>query len=50
VDRVLKGARPHELPVEELSTFELRLDMREAVALNIQIPQTVLMRADQVIR
>lgn len=50
VDRVLKGARPHELPVEELSTFELRIDMREALALHIQIPQTVLMRADQVMR
>jgi putative tryptophan/tyrosine transport system substrate-binding protein len=50
VDRVLKGAHPHQLPVEELSTYELRIDMREAVALNIQIPQAVLMRADQVMR
>ena len=50
VDRILKGARPEELPVEELSTFELRIDMREAVALNIQIPHAVLMRADQVMR
>jgi putative ABC transport system substrate-binding protein len=50
VDRILKGARPHELPVEELSTFELRIDMREALALDIRIPHTVLMRADQVMR
>jgi putative tryptophan/tyrosine transport system substrate-binding protein len=50
VDRILKGAHPRQLPVEELSTFELRIDMREAVALNVQIPQSVLMRADQVLR
>jgi putative ABC transport system substrate-binding protein len=50
VDRVLKGTPPHQLPVEELSSFELRLDMREAAALKVQIPQTVLMRADQVMR
>jgi putative ABC transport system substrate-binding protein len=50
VDRIVKGAKPNQLPVEELSVFELRVDLREASRLGIAIPQTVLLRADEVIR
>jgi putative ABC transport system substrate-binding protein len=50
IDRIIKGARPYELPVEELGAFELRIDMREAAALHLQIPHTVLMRADELMR
>ena len=50
VDRLLKGAKPADLPVEQVSTFELIIDLRAAKSMGISVPKTLLYRADQVIR
>jgi putative tryptophan/tyrosine transport system substrate-binding protein len=49
VDRILKGARPGELAIEQISEMELRVNLRTAKALGIKIPPTILVRADRVI-
>lgn len=49
VDRVLKGANPAELPVEQTTTVTLALNLNTAKALGLTIPRSVLLRADQVI-
>jgi ABC transporter substrate binding protein len=49
VDKILKGAKPGELPVEQATTFELVVNLRTANALRIVIPQSVALQADRMI-
>ena len=50
VDKILKGAKPADLPIEQMSKYELVIDLRVAKELDLKVPQLLLQRADEVMR
>jgi putative ABC transport system substrate-binding protein len=50
VDRILKGAKPADLPIEQPTSFELLVNQRTAQALRLSVPESILLRADEILR